>query len=109
LLTQPPDPEALLWTPPWDTLRTALCVRIDDMLAQDRRPGHPARLSQPELAGEARERGWHGETERLNYILAGIQDKLDQIERSEQRATIVQLDPPRIRPALQPQNKRTIS
>jgi hypothetical protein len=32
-----------------DTLVTALCVKIDDMLAKDRRPGHPARLSQPEL------------------------------------------------------------
>jgi integrase len=60
-----------------------------------------------EQASEARERGWHGETERLTYILAGIQDKLDQIHRTEQRTTIVQLEPPRIRPhAKTPQKLR---
>jgi hypothetical protein len=32
-----------------DTLVTALYVKIDDMLVKDRRPGRPARLSQPEL------------------------------------------------------------
>jgi hypothetical protein len=32
-----------------DTLLTALYVKIDDMLAEGRRAGHPARLSQPEL------------------------------------------------------------
>ena len=32
-----------------DTLVTALYVKIDDMLVKDRRPGHPARLSQSEL------------------------------------------------------------
>jgi hypothetical protein len=32
-----------------DTLVTALYVKIDDSLVKDRRPGHPARLSQPEL------------------------------------------------------------
>ncbi|HVB46455.1 MAG TPA: site-specific integrase [Streptosporangiaceae bacterium] len=73
-------------------------------------PGAKPRLQRTrdslhEQAGEARERGWHGETERLTYIIAGIQDKLDQIERSERRATIVQLDPPRIRHA--PENPQT--
>ena len=32
-----------------DTLVTALYVKIDDALVKDRRPGHPARLSQSEL------------------------------------------------------------
>jgi hypothetical protein len=32
-----------------DTLLTALYVRVDDMLVKDRRPGHPAELSQSEL------------------------------------------------------------
>jgi hypothetical protein len=32
-----------------DTLVTALYVKIDDGLVKDRRPGHPARLSQSEL------------------------------------------------------------
>ena len=32
-----------------DTLLTALYVKIDDMLIKDRRPGHPARLSQSGL------------------------------------------------------------
>jgi len=32
-----------------DALLTALYVKIDDMLAEDRRPGHPAQLSQSEL------------------------------------------------------------
>jgi hypothetical protein len=32
-----------------DTLVTALYVKIDDGLVKDRRPGHPVRLSQPEL------------------------------------------------------------
>lgn len=56
------------------------------------------RASLLEQAAEAGERGWHGETERLNYILAGIQDKLSEIKRSERRATITQLELPRIRP-----------
>jgi hypothetical protein len=55
----------------------------------------------PEQAEEARERGWRGEVERLTYILAGIQDKLDAIERSERRTTIVQLGPPRTRRSTQ--------
>jgi len=57
---------------------------------------HAGLLEQVE---EARERGWRGEVERLNYILGGIQDKLDEIERSERRTTIVQLGPPRTRPS----------
>jgi hypothetical protein len=52
-----------------------------------------------EQSDEARERGWRGEVERLNYILGGIQDKLDEIERSERRRTIVRLGPPRTRPS----------
>jgi len=56
------------------------------------------RASLLEQAEEARERGWRGEVERLTYILAGIQDKLDEIERSERRTTIVELGPPRLKP-----------
>jgi chromosome condensin MukBEF ATPase and DNA-binding subunit MukB len=72
-------------------------------------PGAKPRLQRTrdslhEQASEARERGWHGETERLTYILAGIQDKLDQIQRTEQRTTIVQLAPPQIRRT--PQNRQ---
>jgi site-specific recombinase XerD len=55
-----------------------------------------------EQTEEARERGWRGEVERLTYILAGIQDKLDEIERSERRTTIVELGPPRLRPTSRP-------
>ncbi len=56
---------------------------------------HAGLLEQVE---EARERGWRGEIERLTYILAGIQDKLDEIERSERRTTVIELGPPRLKP-----------
>ncbi len=56
---------------------------------------HAGLLEQVE---EARERGWRGEIERLTYILTGIQDKLDEIKRSERRTTVIELGPPRLKP-----------
>jgi len=47
-----------------DTPLTALYGKIDDTLVKDRRPGRPARLSQPELAGRAAAQallGFHSE------------------------------------------------
>ncbi|MDQ6616451.1 MAG: integrase [Actinomycetota bacterium] len=49
-----------------------------------------------EQTQEARDRGWLGEVERLTHILAGVDDKLAEIERAERQTTIVQLGPPRI-------------
>jgi len=49
-----------------------------------------------EQVQEARQRGWRGEIERLTYILAGVQDKLDEIERSERRSALVQLGIPTV-------------
>jgi hypothetical protein len=51
-----------------DTLVTALYVKIDDMLVKDRRPGHPARLSQSELVCLAVAQalpGFHSEHRRI--------------------------------------------
>ncbi|MDQ6614920.1 MAG: site-specific integrase [Actinomycetota bacterium] len=53
-----------------------------------------------EQTQEARDRGWLGEVERLTHILAGVDDKLAEIERAERQTTIVQLGPPRIRPSI---------
>ena len=36
---------------------------------------------------EASDRGWAGETERLNVILAGINDKLAELDRQQRRTT----------------------
>ena len=65
-------------------------------------PGAKPRLQRTrdgllEQTAEARQRGWRGETEPLTYILAGIQDKLDEIDRSERRTTIIQLGPAQLR------------
>jgi len=49
-----------------------------------------------EQAEEANERGWLGEVERLAHILAGVDAKLAEIDRSERHEMIVQLGPPRI-------------
>jgi integrase len=49
-----------------------------------------------EQTDEARERGWQGEVERLTYILTGVQDKLDEIDRAARRTTLVQLGPSRL-------------
>jgi integrase len=36
---------------------------------------------------EAQQRGWAGETDRLTYILAGVDDKLAELERLQRRTT----------------------
>ncbi len=64
---------------------------------------HAGLLEQVE---EARDRGWRGEVERLTYILAGIQDKLEEIKRSERRTTIIELGPPRLQPATRPPTEK---
>ena len=48
---------------------------------------------------EARERGWHGEIERLTHILAAVDDKLAEIERARRRITIVAVPTPRTKTA----------
>ncbi len=46
---------------------------------------------------EARQRGWLGEIERLEHILAGVHDKLSEIERARRRITTVDLPIPTLR------------
>jgi hypothetical protein len=58
-----------------DTLVTALYVKIDDMLVKDRRPGHPARLSQPELVCLAVAQallGFHSEHRWIRFALCHL-------------------------------------
>ncbi len=58
-----------------DTLVTALYVKIDDMLIKDRRPGHPARLSQPELVCLAVAQallGFHSEHRWIRFALCHL-------------------------------------
>lgn len=43
---------------------------------------------------EAAARGWNGETERLTHILAGVNDKLDELDRAARRASLVMLPNP---------------
>jgi hypothetical protein len=53
-----------------DTLLTALYVKVDDMLVKDRRPGHPAELSQSELVCLAVAQallGFHSERRWIRY------------------------------------------
>jgi hypothetical protein len=64
-----PGPEALAGAG-LGTLVTALYVKTGDSLAKDRRPGHPARLSQPELACLAVAQalpGFHSEHRRIRF------------------------------------------
>ena len=42
-----------------------------------------------EQLDEAHQRGWLGEIERLDHILAAVDDKLDEIDRARRRITIV--------------------
>ncbi len=61
-----------------DTLVTALYVKIDDMLAKDRRPGHPARLSQPELVCLAVAQallGFHSEHRWIRFALCHLRGR----------------------------------
>ncbi len=58
-----------------DTLVTALYVKIDDMLVQDRRPGHPVRLSQSELVCLAVAQallGFHSEHRWIRFALCHL-------------------------------------
>jgi hypothetical protein len=43
-----------------------------------------------EQLNEARQRGWLGEIERLEHILAAVDHKLDEIQRAERRLSIVE-------------------
>lgn len=40
-----------------------------------------------EQLDDAHQRGWAGEVERLDYILAGVDDKLVELVRNERRLT----------------------
>ena len=58
-----------------DTLVTALYVKIDDMLVKDRRPGHPARLSQSELVCLAVAQallGFHSEHRWIRFAICHL-------------------------------------
>lgn len=46
-----------------------------------------------EQLAEANERGWHGEIERLNHIIAAVDDKLATIERSQRRTVALVASP----------------
>lgn len=48
-----------------------------------------------EQTEESRQRGWLGEIERLTHILAGVDDKLAEIERARRRITTVAVPTPR--------------
>lgn len=52
-----------------------------------------------EQLDETRKRGWLGEIERLEHILAAIDDKLDEIERAHRRLSVVELTVPPARSA----------
>ncbi len=49
---------------------------------------------------EARQRAWLGEIERLEHILAGVDDKLAGIERARRRIATVDLPMPRRKPPI---------
>jgi hypothetical protein len=58
-----------------DTLLTALYVKIDDMPIKDRRPGHPARLSQSELVCLAVAQallGFHSEHRWIRFAICHL-------------------------------------
>jgi hypothetical protein len=58
-----------------DALLTALYVKIDNMLVKDRRPGHPARLSQSELVCLAVAQallGFQSEHRRIRFALCHL-------------------------------------
>jgi hypothetical protein len=65
-------------------------------------PGAEPRLQRTrqglaEQIDEARQRGWLGEIERLDHILAAVDDKLDEITRAKRRAFMVSLPAPTTR------------
>ena len=51
-----------------------------------------------EQLDEARQLGWLGEIERLQHILAAVDDKLDEIERAQRRISVVALTSPGPKP-----------
>jgi integrase len=56
-----------------------------------------------EQLDEARQRGWPGEIERLEHILAAVDEKLDEIQRANRRLTMTSIPPPRpARPRTEP-------
>ena len=55
------------------------------------------RIGLVEQIDEARQRGWLGEIERLEHIVAGVDDKLTEIKRARQRITIVDLPMPTLK------------
>ena len=57
-----------------------------------------------EQLDEARQRGWLGEIERLDHILAAVNDKLDEINRARRRIAVV--DTPTVRLSLTPHPDR---
>ncbi|MFF2580064.1 hypothetical protein [Streptomyces goshikiensis] len=61
-------------------LRRGLPLPQEDLL-------DPVRVGMPALA-EAEREGWLGEIEGLKVSLAGAEDKLAQIDRQSQKATI---------------------
>jgi hypothetical protein len=74
--TQTSSPEALV-DADLDTLVTALYVKIDDRLVKDRRPGHPVRLSQPELVCLAVAQallGFHSEHRWIRFAICHLRD-----------------------------------
>ena len=82
--TQTSSPEALV-DADLDTLVTALYVKIDDMLVKDRRPGHPARLSQSELVCLAVAQallGFHREHRWIRFALCHLRGSLSRTCRT---------------------------
>ena len=55
------------------------------------------RIGLVEQIDEARQRGWLGEIERLEHIVAGVDDKLTEIKRARRRITIVDLPMPTLK------------
>jgi hypothetical protein len=49
-----------------------------------------------EQLDEARQRGWLGEINRLEHILAAVDDKLEEIHRATRRLSVVELTVPRV-------------
>jgi hypothetical protein len=72
--TQTSSPEALV-DADLDTLVTALYVKIEDTLGKDRRPGHPARLTQSELVCLAVAQallGFHSEHRWIRFAICHL-------------------------------------
>ena len=55
---------------------------------------HRTRQGLIDQIDEAHSRGWLGEVEHLTHILAGVDDKLAEINRSKCRASLILVSPP---------------